>query len=355
MAKSDDWIRKVTAAVLLLAGFVLLASCTKTGLKTDLDQYTRRLARALDQPVVQEVVQSEAPERLILPAPRGLSQAIDPITINLLDFLQLGDCELQQAVADKNSSLGMFSSVSRLLAQDVLFISLANRCYESLPSNAELAVLLRRAASEKQATLDKRIWNGILAGPEYRRFWQIDLSDYPERFDSRVEIALMEIESVVVALQIGKRDIDWHSLEAALEVLRNGEAGALVESWRQVAIYLDMATRLTQARTARRPLCFPNMNNPKAEVFRNVVLELFIQGLQKDIAILNRRYYDIMIPLRRIEERLEETEPESYRQFRLDRDKLLELARGSVSEHVAVLEPLMVQCGFLPKSNLSDE
>jgi len=258
-------------------------------------------------------------------------------------------------VAEKNSSLGKFAPVSRLLAQDVLFISLANRCYERLPPNAELAVLLRRAASGKQRTLDKRIWNGILGGPEYRRFWQVDLSNYPERFDSRVEIALTEIESIVVALQMGKLDIDWHSLEAALEVLRNGEAGALVESWRQVAIYLDKATQLTLARAARRPLCFPNMNNPKADIFRNVVLELFIQGLQKDIAILNRRYYDIMIPLRRIEERLDEAEPESYRQFRLNRDKLLELARGSVSDHVAVLEPLMVQCGFLPQDNLSDE
>lgn len=358
MTQNRDGIRKIRASVALLLGLVLLASCAKTGLEADLDQYTSRLARALEQPVVEKAVQgvaqSEAPKRLALPAARALSQPISPITIGLLDFLQLGDCELQQAVAEKNSSLGKFASVSRLLAQDVLFISLADRCYEMLPPEAELAVLLRRASSEKQGSLNKRIWNGILAGPEYRRFWQIELSNYPERFDSRVEIALGEIESIVVALQAGKRDIDWHLLETALEVLRNGEAGALVESWRQVAIYLNRATQLTRARAARRPLCFPDMNNPKAEIFRNVVLEHFIRGLQKDIAILNRRYYDILIPLRRIEKRLEAVEPESYRQFRLDRDRLLEVARASVPEHVAALEPLMVQCRFLPQDNLSD-
>jgi len=96
MTKNGDWVRKLRAGVLLLTGAVLLASCTKTGLEADLDQYTSRLARALEQPLVKEVaqegkqrrVQGEAPERLILPAARALSQPIDPITIDLLDFLR---------------------------------------------------------------------------------------------------------------------------------------------------------------------------------------------------------------------------------------------------------------------------
>ena len=335
---------KPTGQVFLLLVMCFLGGCEPAGLESDLKQYNNRLARVLEQPLVE----GEAIQRLVFPRVRLLQQPIEPIKVDLLDFLQLGDCELQQVVAEKNSSLGRFAPTSRLLAQDVLFISLAEACRQKLAADGDLTALLQAAVAEKRRTLGKRLWNATLAGPEYRLFWQIDLANYPEQIDSRVDPALRDIESVVVALGEDQWDADLQVLEVALEVLRNGEAGALVESWRHVATSLAGANRLLQARAARRPLCFPGMSNPKADIFHNIVLRDFIQGIQGDVAILNRRYYDIVIPIRRIEEMFRDVETQDYRRFRLDRDRLLETARGSVALHVAALEPLMVQCGFLP-------
>ena len=321
-----------------------LFACSRTGLTFDVERYAVSLARVLDQPIGDANVVS----RPKLPKVRELHQEIEPINIDLLDFLQLGECELQQVVAEQNSSLGRFAAESRLLALDVLFIQLASQCIARLSAESELAKTLEQARVEKRRNLGKRLWNAILAGPEYRLFWQVELADYPERFDSRVEFALQQLDTSITDIMMG-RETDWRSMEHSLEVLRNGEGGALLESWRVVSMQLDLATEVLKARAVRRPLCFADMVNPKAEIFRTVVLDTFVGGVQGDLAVLNRRYYDLLVPIRNIERQLEHVETESYQRFRQQRDKMLEAARASVTAHVAALRPLMVQCGFLPQ------
>ncbi|MGK0336470.1 MAG: hypothetical protein ACJAXW_001632 [Candidatus Azotimanducaceae bacterium] len=302
------------------------------------------MARVLDQPIGDVEVMS----RPKLPKVRELHQEIESINIDLLDFLQLGECELQQVVAEQNSSLGRFAAESQLLVHDVMFIELAGQCIARLSAESELAKTLEQAREDKRRNLGKRLWNAILAGPEYRLFWQVELADYPERIDSRVEFALQQLDQSVTDIMMG-RQTDWRSMEHSLEVLRNGEGGALLESWRVVSMQLDVATELLKARAVRRPLCFAGMVNPKAEIFRTVVLNTFVSGIQRDLAVLNRRYYDLLVPIRNIERQLEHEETEHYQRYRQQRDKMLEVARGSVTAHVAALEPLMVQCGFLPE------
>lgn len=322
---------------------VCLLACDQAGLSSEVEKYTAALARVLDQPVGQiDVI-----IRPKLPMVRELHREIEPIQIDLLDFFQLGECELQQVVAEQNSSLGRFAAESQLLARDVQFIQLADQCIARLSAQSELAKTLEQAREEKRRNLGKRLWNAILAGPEYRLFWQVDLSDYPERIDSRVEFALQQLDRSIAEITLD-RQTDWGSMEDSLEVLRNGEGGALLESWRIVSMQLDLATELLKARAARRPLCFADMTNSKAEIFRNVVLTSFIGGIQKDLAVLNRRYYDLLVPIRNIERQLKNEETEQYRLFRQQRDEMLEDARASVNSHVAALQPLMVQCGFLP-------
>ena len=342
-SRYDGTSPKAKASIALLMMSLCLYACDQSGLASDVEQYARTLARVLDQPMGE----AELISRPKFPQIRELHQEIEPINIDLLDFLQLGECELQQVVAEQNSSLGKFAAESQLLARDVLFIQLVDQCIARLPDESELVQTLEQARVDKQRSLGKRLWNAILAGPEYRLFWQVDLTDYPQRFDSRVEFALQQIDKSVTEIMAG-RQTDWGSMEDSLEVLRNGEGGALLESWRVVAMQLDLATEVLKARATRRPLCFADMVNPKAEIFRTVVLDTFVGGVQRDLAVLNRRYYDLLVPMRNIERQLEHEETEGYQRFRQQRDKLLEHARGSVKAHVAALQPLMVQCGFLP-------
>lgn len=343
-AKHDGTTPTTKASIALLILTVCLLACDRSGLSFDGERYAASLARVLEQPMGEIEVIS----RPKLPRVRELHVDIEPINIGLLDFLSLGECELQQIVAEQNSSLGRFAADSRLLEHDVLFIQLAGQCIAQLPAESELAKTLEQARAEKRLHLGKRLWNAILAGPEYRLFWQVELADYPERIDSRVEFALQQLDRSVTDIMQG-RQTDWQSMEHSLEVLRNGEGGALLESWRLVSMQLDLATELLTARATRRPLCFADMVNPKAEIFRNVVLTSFVGGIQKDLAVLNRRYYDLLVPIRNIEQQLKAEETDQYRLFRQQRDEMLQSARGSVNAHVAALRPLMVQCSFLPE------
>jgi hypothetical protein len=334
---------KAIGVVLLIAA---LGACSDHRLANDLEVYEEKLARVLEQPQVT----LPGLVRPQLPARRELQHQLQPINIDLLDFLQMGGCELQQAVAEKNSSLGKFAANSVLLAQDVRFIELSSRCIEQLPAESELGKKLQLAVLQKQRELQLRTWNALFAGPEYREFWQANLNDYPDQIDSRTEFALQDLSRITSNLALG-RVADFTAFEAALEVLRGGEGGALVESWRLVDEHLNQASAILLARYERRPLCFADMANPKADIFRNVVLQNFIASIQKDVAILNRRYYDVILPLQALETQFQSIETADYRLFRQRRDKLLETARGSVEEHVAALRPLMMQCGFLPESN----
>jgi hypothetical protein len=93
------------------------------------------------------------------------------------------------------------------------------------------------------------------------------------------------------------------------------------------------------------------MVSPDSEIFRNVVMQEFIGGIQRDAAILNRRYFDVILPLQQLEAQLQSVEPDAYRAFRMDRDQMLQVSKRSLENHVAALRPLMMQCGFLPESN----
>lgn len=327
----------------------LLISCSDDHLANDLNDYGAKLQRVLDQ----TLPEGSEVNRPLLPTKRDLQHKLTPLNIDLLDFFELGRCELQQVIAQRNSSLGKFAADSTLLAQDVRFIQLTSDCLTQLDQDSELTSTLEAAVEQKQQELDQRLWNALFAGPEYREFWHANLDRYPEQIDSRVEFALQSILTVVGDIQAG-RDADLDAFETSLEVLRNGEAGALLESWRLVEQHLDRASELLRNRFERRPLCFKGMSNPDADIFRNVVLQDFIAGIQKNVAILNRRYYDVVLPLRQLEQRFENEETAAYRTFRLARDERLHAARQSVEDHVAALRPLMVQCGFLPAAREHD-
>lgn len=331
-------------AVALIAG--VLVSCSEQKVSSHLVSYGTKLERVLDQPLP---VQPDR-KRAQFPDERSLQLEIAPLNIDLLDFLELGGCELQQVVAERNTSLGKFAADSVLLVQDIRFIALSRACLEQLPPDAELAATLMSAVKQKQLDMDKRIWNAIFAGPEYREFWHINLDQYPQDIDSRVEFALQNLLTLVVDLRLG-HEADLAQFESSLEVLRNGEAGALLESWRLVGQYLDQASELLRDRFERRPLCFPEMVSPDSEIFRNVVMQEFIGGIQRDAAILNRRYFDVILPLQQLEAQLQSVEPDAYRAFRMDRDQMLQVSKRSLENHVAALRPLMMQCGFLPESN----
>ena len=291
-------------------------------------------------------------QRLSLPTKRDVALDVPVLDIDLIEFLKLGDCQLQSVIAEKNSSLGRFASASIALRQDIDFILLADRCLVKI-EDPELQQTLSSAVEHKLKYLDVMLWNAIIAGSEYREFWANTRALYPHISESELQGALnqLQFQASLVLTRGDLSEFDPQAFEQALEVLRSGEAGALLSSWTDVAIELDQASQVVEDRAKRRPLCFKDMRSQNAEYFRNVVLERFVSGIQKDIAVINQRYYDLVLPVQELEQLFVHVETKQYKAYRQARDSVFVQGLNAVKRHVDALQPLMVQCGFIPNAS----
>lgn len=336
----------VLRVLCVVVSLTTLLGCSKPSFEAEFDDYISRLERVLEQ-------ERKAPTGIVktrYPAQRSVHIEVPAINIDLFEYLKLGECEIQGVIADKNSSLGRMAEASIVLQQDINFLLLAEQCIARL-EDQDLVATLTSAALQKRLALKAILWNAIFAGPEYRALWNESQVEYPYQPESRLQGALSVVQTQVLHVLDGRlAAFDAEQFEAALQILRTGEAGALLGSWQLAKRELEVATSLLIERQERRPLCFKDMRNSKAEFFRNVVVEKFVGGLQKNLAVINQRYYDVMPPVQALEAQFTEVETETYRQYRLARDAEFELALAAVKAHVDAIQPLMVQCGFLPSS-----
>lgn len=326
----------------------LLTACSQPSLEGHLTDYAQRLARVLDQ----DLPEQPALTLLAFPGKREMRKPLPQTDIDLFEFLKLGNCELQGVIADKNSSLGRFAPESRALQQDIDFILLSETCLTQI-DDQDLINTLTAARDEKLAALPVRLMHATLAGPEFRALWTSSDVAYPHVAESRLQGALsvIQTQSDIVLSQQDLQAFDIEALERALEVLRTGEAGALLANFQITAHHLALGTEVVKARAARRPLCFEGMRGQQAEFFRNVVLEKFVAGIQRDMAVLNQRYYEVIGPLQQLEQRFTDAETESYKAYREQRDAAFAQGLAAVKNHVDALQPLMLQCGFIPNTS----
>ncbi|MBO6566790.1 MAG: DUF3080 family protein, partial [Pseudomonadales bacterium] len=92
------------------------------------------------------------------------------------------------------------------------------------------------------------------------------------------------------------------------------------------------------------------LKTAQAEIFNNVVMQFFIGGVQKDVAVLSRGSFDLFAETDRIEQLLVEALPKNYRDWQAKRQLVLDDGANAMNRHVKVLKPLLSQCGFLPTS-----
>lgn len=330
---------------LVLASVLLaVAGCDK-GEPMPVRDYAQRLSRALDQ----SLPQAPPVQRLTYPRTRDLLINFESIRINLLDYLSLGDCALQGVVATGNSALGRLALPSQRLLYELDFLGTGEACLVSVAGDEETSALLAQALALKRSQIDARIWSATLGSEEFRHFW-IGTAVPP---DAETLHALMWLSRSSADWIAGNRQADAGTLELQLKAVDERDAGALLARWQYLVHHLPTATDVLRARLDDRPLCFPGMKTQDAEIFRNVVMTHFIQGLQVHIAGLSRETFDLMQIIRPWEKSLAHIETSAYRNWRMMRDEVIAAGRQAVQDHVAALEPLMMQCGYLPGNNNS--
>lgn len=343
-----SYISASTSDLLLLALIALtLSGCARSGPEGDLDEYVQKLERVLEQGV-HPLSGREVPK---LPDGRELRREFDSGAIDIVEFLQIDRCELQQLVAERNSSLGKLAGPSQRLVYEVNFLGAGVACLDAIGEDyPELADALAEVLASKRERLPALIWQGTLGGEEFRRFWRFGNQSLPQRFDSdgSLLLALGNLTSDVERWLAGDYRIESARLESQLETIGRGNGGVQIRAWMLLANKLDVASTIMRDRLARRPLCFEGMHPPAANIFDRVVRDVFIGKIQPWAARLNSRYYEVFPPVRRLEMLLADGEPGAYSVWRQTRDRQLAYATAALARHAEALGPLFDQCELGP-------
>lgn len=343
MAKQLDGYRCTLFAVGLAS---LIIGCSESAQGPDqLKDYGQRLSRTLD---------TEVPDHdgILIP-PRLQDAEVAPLEIpssqlNLLDFLALSDCALQVNIGRRNSSLGRNAGPSQRLLLDLEFLKLAPACIKTLEINpdTQLVTALKTALAIKTQYLPHRIFNAVLAGPEYREFWQLPLGlgNYPNAVGGDILDTLQWFQYATTQWLSGNFQFQTDQLEQRLYQLRAGDGGALLLAAVAQARALQQINALLRLRNAAEPLC-PNGNaSAQAEILETVVVKYFASGVQVWLADLNRRERQLMVSIKNLETQLALVTPNSYRQWADKRQATLSLLRDTPREHIVALQQLAESC-----------
>ncbi len=313
------------------------------------EDYLVRLGRSLDQ---ERVAITPSPP-LAFPARRTLAIRYPRHSISLIELYKLADCELHELIARRNSILGKVARPSRQLVYELRFLALAQQCVIVIQdTEAALASELAAVITVKQQQLPQRIWQAILGAEEWRQFWNAPqrLGDYPAQTSSVVMESLDYLNAAAAAWLTGQWRVDSQLLEHHLQRMASGDGGALLSAWQLSHAYLAAATRTIEQRIQRGPLCIKGMTSSKGRVFDTVTRKFFIGAVQPWLAAINRRQYELMAAVHRLEHTLNAASPASYRAWMVNRDQLLEAATAAPRQHVEAIRPVLESCGLLPVS-----
>jgi hypothetical protein len=348
--RQRHWLadQKARCVKVLFVGWLvsLITGCSppEQGPEQLLD-YSQRLARTLGTVV---------PEHDVMLIPPRISDAeitlldIPASKLNLLDFLALSDCALQVNIGRRNSSLGRNAAPSQILLLDLEFLALAPACVQTLKQEAEtnLVEALTATIVTKTRYLPHRIFNAVLAGPEYGQFWQLphELGQYPSAVGGDVFDTLHWFEYAATQWLSGNFQFQTDQLEQRLYELRAGDGGALLLAAVNQARSLQRANQLLVSRAAAGPLCPNGSSSTQAKTLETVVVKYFATGVQTWLADLSRRERQLMSPIENIEAQLATVLPLSYRQWVDRRLRTLNLLRDTPREHIASLQDLAGTC-----------
>ena len=308
--------------------------------------YKARLARSLGVEIPLVTQLDETVQDLSFPRARDLTVPLPAASVDLLDFLSLGDCELQAVIARKNSSLGKVAGPSAHLVAELNFLQVAESCVNQLGDDQPaLASALQQVVLQKQSWLAYNIWRATLAGDEFRSFWRN--RDHPAVPDPILVTALKGLEFDTQRWLGGDYAVDSALLEARLQVIQSGQGGSMLGGWRHISGELGLATGVAKQRLAQGPLCRDGIKSRSAEIFERVVTRYFVAGVQLQLAKMNAATWEIETSVAAIEALLSDAETPVYTRWRQQRTGLIQSGRAIVREHVKALEPLFRQCGIL--------
>lgn len=337
------WCALRGSAILL---FSVTVGCSPYSPETLLLDYQNRLARTLDTKGSDTSLPQSSWTK---PRPEQLQIVLTDLSVDGLDFLSLSGCALQITVGKRNSSLGKLAPPSQRLLLELEFLRLAPDCIAQLQAesgNEALVSALEQATALKRQQLPARIFNAVLAGPEWHAFWQVQSlnEDYPSGNTSSHLLSTIEALHVSVQRWLnGNFEADGMLFEERLNQLRAGDGGTLITAAELTQRYFLGWRDLMHSSPYWQEPC-DRFYADKQTILRTVASRYFAGGVQAWLAPIASRSDSIELAVGELEKTLQDIMPEDYKAWLSQRNVLLGGFKTHPRQHVEDLQRLLQPC-----------
>lgn len=278
-----------------MAILLSLGGCSKETPEQALMQtYASRVAN-----VLKEDYQWQQPEPIpSLPPQRLRLQTIPDLNEGLIDVLDLAKCDLLPLIASRNSSLGKLARPSQRLVYEIQFFDQISSCLpliEKDPSvEAELKERIYNIYNIKKSNLPVIFWNALYTGQEIEASMAVNQSPLPllQTDHSTALNALNSLSFITTSTlqnNIASGTSSLPQIEQYYEDIYHAPLGApLLKSLLLLEATMNNVSQLINTRLARRPMCFSSMQNPQANILKNVFVEYYARQIQPYMAYVHR-------------------------------------------------------------------
>ena len=300
---------------------------------------------------------------LSYPDRRDRRLPLTDVRINLLEFLGLIQCGLQEIVGERNSSLGKVMPVSQQLVYEHRLLVGARQCRRELAekdSNLfELQQTLDEIIAIKTADLPRAYWNATFGSPEFEHMFSLAAAplriDAAGRSNPEIERALLHLANLGSRLGDATLELESARLEAHYKALTSQRlAGELLGALELLRHYLDAAAGAIETRLERRPMCFDRRPTPAARNLNNVFHKYYVAQVQPYLAQVHRQTRGWLEPINRLAGAQAALTTPAFAtyfdvQLSLDApDALWTRYEASLRRHTRAWQTILGQCGLMP-------
>lgn len=331
-----------------------LTACTPSP-QSQLDDYRDRVARVLEQDVVEQPLM-DIPYQSV----RANQLPTASHSLNLLDFLKLNQCELGRTVAKRNSALGKVAAPSQVMHLDRDFFMQAPLCIESLNDSTP------NLSEELQTVLDKKLanrmaiwWNAWIGFDEWQAFTSIAAQPIEMGVGSEMHNASPHLSISLQALdfailqgrkwQQGQWQYDELTMEEQLKRLRYSESlGRWLASIQHLIKTLNETALILDTRFQTKALCINRFDGEKADILFNVFKKYYAGKVQPYLSKVMRYGTQLQSRLEQLSTLAHP--PKSHDAWRLKVNKLVKTLENANEKHVKAWQATLSACDLMPAS-----
>ena len=323
--------------------------------------YLERLARTMKT----EVPELASEPVLQFPSRRQLKRIEPEIKMDFMAFLKMQNCNLQQLIAKRNSSLGKVMPSSQRLMYEHRLVQSLKRCLKIGGHESDSVEWMQHLLARKRAVRQTIFWNTVIASPEMAQFFSpsakyLSMHNIEQRQD------ILRATSQLLSWQesLGRnKDLDGDSLEQAYLSISNEQYGTrLIKSALLAKVWLTRGTLLITSALDKQPLCPQGRATPQSVIMQNILSNFFVAKIQPHLARIQGELHALSQQFAILEANIVAESagvqggfevPVEYsryiqRYFGEDEQALPAQYTTAIKGHIQAWQGLLKQCGVMP-------